>query len=178
MASFRYINKRNWGEIEKGYFFQAAMYYFSDAGQPLDFLVENPDGTFSIESKNGDFSPAISPNGRKRATEQIVKMTFKPRQVIILSNDIINKRTDFEFVQVAPVYGIKSYEKQQPWYNRIINDKLAGSVFINKNNQELQISVGQICTIHKTMLLQKQTKVDTDRMEFIESQILNQLDIK
>lgn len=129
MTESSFINPANWREIEKGYFFQAAMYYLSDTKQPLRFLKSNGDGSFIIETKNGDFDPVIK-EGKKKALEQDIIITVKPRQVVVLSNDLINQSNKFEYIQVAPVLGLCYKDSIKNWYNELINDKLEGFAYI------------------------------------------------
>jgi hypothetical protein len=171
-----FINPENWQDIEKGYFFQAAMYYLSDTEQPLKFLVSDENGVLSIEERNGDFDP-IEIDGIKKAKEQDIVVTVKPRQVIILSNDTVNQSSKFEYIQIAPVLGLYRNNIRTSWYNDLINDNLEGFAYIPKGRYGVEVDLTQITTIHKSMLLVKQSKVPTDRMAFIESQIVDILDL-
>lgn len=172
----RFINKENWVDIERGYFYQAAMYYLSDTEQPLRFLTINEEGNLTIEKKNGDFSPIIV-DGVKRAVEQDVVITVKPRQIIVLSNDEICKSTRFEYIQVAPVLGLYRHNTGKSWYNDLVDDELEGFAFIPKGRFGVEVDLTQITTIHKSMLLEKQSQVDPSRMSFIDDQIADILDL-
>lgn len=156
MSASMFINPKNWHQIERGYYFQAAMYYPSDTKQPLRFLTEE-DGSTTIQVRNGDFSP-IEVDGRKKSREQEVVMKFKPRQVIIISNDTFNKDRNFEYVQVVPVLSISRNNKNAPWYNKLIQDQLPGFVFINKGKYDVEVDVTEVTSIHKSLLLEKQKK--------------------
>jgi len=173
----RFINPENWRDIERGYFYQAAMYYLSDTEQPLKFLVSDDDGVLSIEERNGNFAPIVDDNGRKKAVEQTVIITVKPRQVVVLSNNVVNQSDKFEYIQVAPVFGLSAKNVNTNWYNDLVSDMLEGFAYIPNRNYGVEVDLTQISTIHKSMLLEKQSKVPTDRMEFIESQILEVLDL-
>ncbi|RXI96322.1 hypothetical protein DS745_21605 [Anaerobacillus alkaliphilus] len=152
------------------------MYYLSDTEQPLKFIVRKEDGTISIEKRNGNFDPIVV-DGNKRAVEQNVLITVKPRQAIILSNDVINRSDNFSYVEVAPVFGLTERNSEELWYEDLINDRLEGFAFISKGRYGIEVDLTQITTIHKSMLLKKQTMVPKHRMDFIESQILEQLDL-
>ncbi|MFC7063953.1 hypothetical protein [Halobacillus seohaensis] len=178
MPHSRYIHPENWGEIEKGYFFQAAMYYLSDTEQPLKFLMTDENGNLSVEERHGNFDSIIGPNGRPSAVEQDVVVTVKPRQVVILSNNNVNQSERFKYVQVAPVFGIKGYETKKPWYEDLKDDSLEGFVFVPKGRNGIAIDLTQISTIHKSLLLEKQDYLRQPRMDFLESQLLDQLDIE
>lgn len=171
-----FINPKNWKDINRGYFYQAAMYYLSDTEQPLRFIKKNADDTFNIEKRHGDFSP-IKMDGVKRAVEQDIAITVKPRQVIVVSNDIMNKNPNFEYIQVLPVLGVYQSNTKKPWYQRLISDQLPGFAFIHKGQYGVKVDITQISSIHKSMLLEKQSMVPTERMEFIESQMLEVLDL-
>ncbi|KEF38952.1 hypothetical protein M670_01768 [Schinkia azotoformans MEV2011] len=177
MADSIFIDKSNWKYIKRGYFFQAAMYYLSDTEQPLRFLVSNDEGVLSIEERNGDFDPIILENGKKQAKEQDIIITVKPRQVIILSDDKINESEQFEYIQIAPVLGISDKDIVKPWYRKIQEDNLTGFAFIPRGENGIKVDLTQVTSIHKSMLLEKQSKVPTERMAFIDSQIVELLDL-
>lgn len=176
MAESKYIDSANWGEIEKGYYYQAAMYFLSDTEQPLRFIEEDEDGNLSFHRRVGDFSPQTI-DGKHRAVEQKIAITLKPREVIVLSNNNLNQSQDYEYIQVAPVMGIKDTDKAKPIYLKLKADKEAGSVLIDKGNNEIEVVLTQISTIHKSLLLRKRSKVPTERMRLIESRILDILDL-
>ncbi|MFD1068239.1 type II toxin-antitoxin system PemK/MazF family toxin [Oceanobacillus locisalsi] len=141
-------------------------------------MIKNSDGTFNVSRRNGNFDPVVNKNGDRVAVEQDIKIAVKPRQVIVVSNDNLNYSKDFGYVSVAPVLGIKSQDKSKRWYHDLINDKLPGFAYIKLGGYEKEVAVAQISTIHKSMLLRKQSKVPDERMEFIENQILEQFDIE
>jgi hypothetical protein len=172
----KFVNPENWQDIERGYFFQAAMYYLSDTEQPLRFLKSESDNTYTVEKRNGNFDPIIV-EGVPRAVEQDIVITVKPRQVIVLSNNKLNQSTDFHFVQVAPVLGITPTNARSGWYKDLVNDKLTGFAFISRGRFGVEVDLTQISTIHKSMLLKKQTKVPVNRLEFIDSHIVELLDL-
>lgn len=176
MSESRFIDKSNWIEIERGYFFQAAMYYLSDTEQPLRFLETDESGVLSISERNGDFNP-VEIDGRLRAVEQDIIITVKPRQVIILSDDKLNQSPKFEYVQVIPILGLNYAQSQTTWYQDLINDKHLGFAYIAQGRFGVEADLTQVTTIHKSMLLQKQRPVPVDRMAFIESHLLELLDL-
>lgn len=152
------------------------MYYLSDTEQPLRFLKSESDNTYTVEKRNGNFDP-IFIDGVPRAVEQDIVITVKPRQVIVLSNNKLNQSTDFHYVQVAPVLGISPVNAESGWYQDLVNDKLTGFAFIPKGKYGVEVDLTQISTIHKSMLLKKQAEVPINRMEFIDSHILELLDL-
>lgn len=176
MSESMFINPDSWKDIKRGYFFQAAMYYLSDTEQPLRFLKSNDDGTFTMERRNGNFDPIVI-DGKPKAVEQDIVITVKPRQVIVLSNDKLNQSTDFHYVQVAPVLGISQENSMSGWYRDLVNDKHTGFAFIPKGRYGVEVDLTQITTIHKSMLLRIQSKVPVGRMSFIDSHILELLDL-
>lgn len=89
--------------MKRGYFYQAAMYYLSDMEQPLRFIEPNENGTFSIVRRIENFQPREI-GGRKRAVEQNVVVTVKPRQVIVLSQN-----RHFEYVQMYKQFLFQVY---------------------------------------------------------------------
>lgn len=103
-----FLRKESWEKIERGYEFEAAMLYPSDTKRPLSFYVPDAEGSSKGEIKNsiGDFKP-IEVEGKRRAKEQMVVMSIKPRGVVILTSDEINQSPDFEYILVAPVNSIK-----------------------------------------------------------------------
>lgn len=153
------------------------MYYHSDTEQPLKFLVSDDKAVLSIEERNGNFDPVIGDNGRSTAVAQDVVVTVKPRQVVVLSNDKVNQSDRFSFVQVAPVFGLYENNTRRSWYRDLVSDNLEGFAFVPRGRYGIEVDLTQITTIHKSMLLRKQSQVHPDRMAFIESQILDQLDL-
>ncbi|WP_335871947.1 type II toxin-antitoxin system PemK/MazF family toxin [Bacillus sp. 2205SS5-2] len=176
MTESIFIDSNNWYLIERGFFFQAAMSYYSDQEQPLRFLKRDEEGNLIIERENGNFDPVII-DGRPRAVEQDIVITVKPRQVIILSNNILNKSKDYDYVQVAPIMGLKERDLVKNWYQDLINDSHIGFAYIPRGLYGIEVDLTQITTIHKSMLLKKQTKVPEDRMKFIDSHIAELLDM-
>jgi len=173
----RFINPENWRDIERGYFYQAAMYYLSDTEQPLKFLVSDDDGVLSIEERNGNFAPIVDDNGRKKAVEQTVIITVKPRQVVVLSNNVVISQINSNIFKLPRFLDCQQKNVNTNWYNDLVSDMLEGFAYIPNRNYGVEVDLTQISTIHKSMLLEKQSKVPTDRMEFIESQILEVLDL-
>jgi len=171
-----FINPKNWKSIKRGYFYQAAMYYLSDTEQPLRFVERNDDSTYSIDKRIGNFDPIIV-DGRPRAVEQDVIVTVKPRQVIILSNNNMNQSQQFEYIQVLPVFSLSRAETFKPWYKDLLKDEQLGFAYINNSRHGLRVDLTQVSTIHKSMLLKEQREVPEDRMRFIESHILELLDL-
>lgn len=172
MSQSIFIDPEKWGNIERGYYYQAAMYYLSDTEQPLRFLETSDDETYKIKKRHGNFNAV---NGR--AVEQDIVVTLKPRQIIVLSNDKMNKSKNFEFVQILPVFSLTYHDSMKPWYQNLKNDAHSGFVYIPRGKYGLAIDLTQVSTIHKSLLLKKQYKVPKDRMDFIESQLLELLDL-
>ncbi|MBM0064795.1 type II toxin-antitoxin system PemK/MazF family toxin [Alkalicoccobacillus gibsonii] len=177
MSKIDFKQRKNWHIIERGCFYQAAMPYMSDTEQPLKFLTSDESGKLSFVERTDDFLPAEDENGRKTAVPQDIIVTVKPRQVVVLSNDVLNKSRDYSYVQVAPVYGLYKTDTTRWYYEDLINDKLEGSVYVPSNGYGIRIDLIQITSIHKSMLLQKQRKVDKERMELIESELVGLLDL-
>lgn len=153
------------------------MYYLSDTKQPLRFVESYNDKEFKIVKRYGDFRPARI-DGRYRAVEQDVIVTLKPRQVIVISNDIMNQSKNFEFVQVLPVFSLTHKDSTKSWYEDLKNDKHIGFAYIyREQGYGLAVDLTQVSTIHKSLLLQKQSKVSKSRFTFIESHLLELLDL-
>ena len=163
-----FINPKNWKNIKRGYFYQAAMYYLSDTEQPLRFVEGNDDGTYSIDKRIGNFDPIIV-NGRPGAVEQDVIITVKPRQVIILSNNNMNQSQQFEYIQLLPVFSLSKAETFKAWYKDLLKDEQLGFAYINNSRHGLRVDLTQVSTIHKSMLLKEQKEVPKDRMSHIYS---------
>ncbi len=178
MSESEFINPEKWKNINRGYFYQAAMYYLSNTEQPLRFLEFNDEeNSYKIVQRYGDFSP-VKVEGRKRAVEQDIVITLKPRQVILISNDRINQNKDFEYVQVLPVFGLTYQDSNRPWYQDLKNDNHIGFAYLPRGTSHgVAVDLTQVSTIHKSLLLKKQSKVPEDRLEFIESHLLELLDL-
>lgn len=173
MSVSKFINPEEWKNIERGYYYQAAMYYLSNTMQPLRFLERINDGeTYKINTRTGNFDAV---NGR--AVEQDIVVTLKPRQVIVLSNDRLNQNKGFEYVQILPIFSLKHSDSVNSWYDNLKKDLHPGFVYIPRGRYGLAVDLTQVSTIHKSLLLKKQTKVPKDRMNFIDSQALELLDL-
>lgn len=123
------------------------------------------------------FDP-ITVEGRPRAVEQDVIITVKPRQVIILSDNKMNQSKQFEYIQVLLVFSLDKAETTKPWYKDLLKDNQLGFAYINNKRHGLRVDLTQVSTIHKSMLLKEQKEVPKDRMSFIESHLLELLDLQ
>lgn len=177
MSESKFVNPEKWKEIKRGYFYQAAMYYLSDTEQPLRFVDKSDNHTYTINKKIGNFDP-VTVDGKLRAVEQDIVITVKPRQVIVLSNNKLNQSKQFEYVQVLPVFSLSYENSKQGWYSKLVQDIHLGFAYLpRRKGFGLAVDLTQVSTIHKSLLLRKQSKVPYDRMTFIESQLLELLDL-
>lgn len=119
--------------------------------QPLRFLELIDDGTYRIKTRTGDFNPVDG-----RAVEQDIVVTIKPRQVIVLSNDVMNQNKNYEYVQILPLFSLSHRDSIKPWYNNLQNDLHPGFVYIPRGRYGLAVDLTQVSTIHKSLLLKKQ----------------------
>lgn len=178
MSQDRYLDKDNWKDISKNDIFNAAMIYPSDTERPLLFFLpdENDEERGRLSRDRGDFSAQIV-NGSRKAREQKIVMTVKPRRVIVITSDEINQSQDFEYILVAPINTIKSFEKTKSWYKNLTEDKHPIFVYCPNENFERYIDVSQITTIHKSLLIKKVEKLAPDREELLEDSILQCLSL-
>lgn len=77
-------------------------------------------------------------------------ITVKPRQVIIISENKLNKSKQFEYVQVVPVLGISKKDTLKPWYKKLREDHLVGFAFIPFGKYGTKVDLTQLTTIHKS----------------------------
>ncbi len=173
-----FLNKTSWGNIERGYEYEAAILYPSDTRRPLSFFIPDVEGSSNgkIISSVGNFKPQKI-DGKYQAKEQMVVMNIKPRKVVILSSDEINKNTDFEYILVAPINTVKSNEKVKDWYRLLIEDEHPIFTYLPKNNLDRYVDLSQIASIHKSLLLQKYGEVSSERMEILETNLLQCLSL-
>lgn len=157
-----FLSKESWENIERGFEFQAALFY--NKKRPLSFFVPDSEGSNKGEIKNsiGDFSP-VEIDGKYRANEQFVVMTFKPRNVILLTSDDINKSEEYQYVLVAPINTIKEYEKSKDWYSILKDDEHPIFTYLPKGSLERYVDLSQTVSIHKSLLLKKLNKVSDER---------------
>ena len=178
--TIRYVNSDNWSEINRGYLFEAVIYYPSDTKRPLTFFVpdENNKNRGSIVDSIGDFR-AKEINGKMRAVEQQAIVGLKPRRVLILSNDSFNMSPEFEFVQVAPIMSINDKDRLKPWYTKIKNDEHPAFVYLpgEITGRECYVDISEIMSIHKSMLLIKSNCLPIGRLKIVEDNILECLDL-
>jgi len=123
--------------------------YPSDTERPLLFFLPDEDDNEHgrLSRDRGDFSAQIV-NGNRRAREQKIVMTVKPRRVIVITSDEINQSEEFEYILVAPINTIKSAEKTKDWYKSLKEDKHPIFVYCPNGRYERYIDVSQITTIH------------------------------
>lgn len=177
MLGSGFIDPKTWKNIKRRYFYQAAMYYLSDTEQPLRFIEKDSATTYKITRRPGDFRPKKIAE-RNRAVEQEIAITLKPRQVIVISNDQLNQREEFGYVQVLTVFSLTRRHSKKAWYQYLINDRHPGFVFIRRRKgYGVSVDLTQVSIIHKSLLLKEQSKVPSERMHFIESRLLELLDL-
>ncbi|WP_068794192.1 type II toxin-antitoxin system PemK/MazF family toxin [Brevibacillus laterosporus] len=170
-----FSDKRNWRNIERGFLFEAAMIYPSDMERPLLFFI--PDGTSPNHGKLvkslGDFRPQKTTEGYV-ALEQKIVMNVKPRRVLILSDNTLNKSEEFEFVQIAPVMSISRRDQSKAWYQKTIEDDHPAFIYLPREitGKECYVDVSEIMSIHKSLLLMKKNKVPNGRMQVVEDAII------
>lgn len=99
-------------------------------------------------------------------------MAIKLRRVMILSNDEINQREEFEYILVAPINTVKEKEKTKNWYKKLKEDEHPIFVYLPNDSFERYVDLSQTTTIHKSLLLHKLTKIPDERMEVIEESLL------
>ncbi|MFS0643668.1 type II toxin-antitoxin system PemK/MazF family toxin [Siminovitchia sp. 179-K 8D1 HS] len=173
-----FINKERWKEIERGFEFEAAMLFPSDAKRPLSFFVPDEGNAKrgSITTEIGDFSPIKVGETFKANTQQIV-MNIKPRKVVVLSSDEINKNENFEYILVAPINTIKPNQKIKDWYKQLISDRNPIFTYLPKGNLDRYIDLSQTIGIHKSLLLKKYSYIGKERMEILENDLLQCLSL-
>lgn len=177
MNNLRYMDPKNWGDIERGYVFDAAMLYHSK--RPLKFFVPDDDDANRgrLVDANGDFSPVMI-DGSPRAREQQVVVTVKPRKIIVLSTDLINKSSDFEYIHVAPLFSISKEDREKSWYPLVKEDRHVTFLLVpGRKGYERYADLSQMTSIHKGLLLNRQEKVGEDRMEQVNDMLLNILEL-
>lgn len=168
-----FLRKESWSKIERGYEYECALFYPSDTERPLSFFIQsekNPN-IGEITKDIGDFSPDFF-DGKPKAKEQKVVFTIKPRKVVVVTNDEINQNVDYEYLLVAPINTIKSYEKQKDWYSLLIEDKHPIYTYVPNGNFDRYIDISQTTSIHKSLLLSKKSKLTEDRQEVLDQNIL------
>jgi mRNA-degrading endonuclease toxin of MazEF toxin-antitoxin module len=173
-----FLTKQSWGDIERGFEYNAAMFYPSDTKRPLSFFIPESEGSNKGEIKNhiGDFKPIIV-NGKHQAKEQLVVMTIKTRRVVVLSNDEINQESGFEYILVAPINTIKPNERSKDWYSKLKEDEHPIFSYLPNGEYERYVDLSQTVSIHKSLLLKKHNQVNSDRMEVIENNLLQCLSL-
>lgn len=175
-----FLNKENWGNISRGFVFDAAMFYPSDTQRPLEFFVPDMDNQRygTLVNDIGDFSPKMI-EGRHQAVEQKVVITLKPRKVIVVTNNDLNHNGEFEYIHVAPTMSIHPKDKDKPWYQKVIKDEHPFFVYLPENitGKEAIVDISQIISIHKSMLLRKGIEIPPDRLDLIEQTIMECLDL-
>lgn len=173
-----FLEKVSWKYIERGYEYEAAMLYPSDTKRPLSFFIsENEDSNKGeIVDSIGDFNP-IRVNGRLQAKEQKVVVTVKPRRVVVLTDNEINKLEDFEYILVAPINTIKEHEKRKDWYSKLKDDEHPIFTYVPNGNIERYVDLSQTVSIHKSLLLHKKQEIAPDRMVVLEENLLQCLSL-
>lgn len=170
-----FLNKSNWDKILRGYIFEAVIFYPSDTKRPLLFFIpeEGNKNKGSLVTKIGNFEPNEK-DGKKFAIEQQVVVGLKPRRVLLLSNDDLNKSTEFEYVQVAPIMTISPKDKIKSWYLKTKQDEHPVFVYLADSitGKECYIDISEIMSIHKTTLLERKEKLPDERMLVVEDNIL------
>ncbi|MCM3442963.1 type II toxin-antitoxin system PemK/MazF family toxin [Metabacillus halosaccharovorans] len=174
-----FLTKSSWGNIERGFEFEAAMLYPSDTQRPLSFFIPDEPGSNKgeIQTDIGDFSPVRVGGRRPQAREQMVVMTIKPRRVVVLSNDEINQSTEFEYILVAPINTIKDEEKTRDWYNKLINDEHPIFTYLPNGNLDRYADLSQTVSIHKSLLLRKLRPLEDPRMEVLDENLIQCLSL-
>lgn len=173
-----FLDKASWGNVERGYEFEAAILYPSDNKRPLSFFIPDVEGSTygKIVDSIGDFKP-VRIDGKSRAKEQMVVMTIKPRRVVILSSNEINQNTNFEYILVAPINTVKQFEKAKEWYQLLKEDSHPIFTYLPNGNIERYVDLSQTVSIHKSLLLKKYGETPPERMEALESNLLQCLSL-
>lgn len=182
--STRYMLKSNWHEIERGHVFEAAMLYSpSDTNRPLYFFEEDaPNSTTgSVVQRTGDFAPKKI-GGVYAAKQQKLVIGIKPRRVVVVSSNKINKNRDFEYIMVAPVFTIKPEDEKKAGYQKILDDDHPYFVYFPRTAAggkliKRYIDISQLISIHKGILLEKKEIVPADRMELLEDLLIENMDL-
>ncbi|KRE82431.1 hypothetical protein ASG89_14330 [Paenibacillus sp. Soil766] len=178
------MSKSNWHEIKRGHVFEAAMLYSpSDTNRPLYFFEEDgPNSTTgSIVQRVGDFAPKKI--GRTYAAkQQRMVIGIKPRRVVIISNDKINKHHDYDYIMVAPMFTFHPGDEKKPGYQKILDDDHPYFVYFPREIEpgkilKRYIDVSQLISIHKGILLEQKEVVPADRMELLEDLLIDNLDL-
>lgn len=173
-----FMKKDKWEEIERGYEYEAAMVFPSDTKRPLSFFMPDAEDPLkgSITENIGDFSAEIIDGNFRAKTHQIV-MNIKPRKVVILSNNVINKSKEFEYIIVAPINTVKPYEKQKDWFQLLVKDRHPIYTYLPKGENDRYIDLSQSIGIHKSLLLKKYDDIGVERLEVLEEDLLNCLSL-
>jgi hypothetical protein len=173
-VSLRYLNKDNWTEIQRGFIFEAIMFYPSDTKRPLTFFIPDagsPDKGSAVQAV-GNFN-AQKVNGIFQAVEQKAIVTLKPRKVVILSNDVLNQEEEFEFIQVAPIMSLTQRDKSKDWFKMVQNDTHPIFVYLDSSitGKECYVDLSETMSIHKGTLLRKLNEVPEPRLTVIEEHL-------
>ncbi|MDQ0233083.1 type II toxin-antitoxin system PemK/MazF family toxin [Metabacillus malikii] len=104
-------------------------------------------------------------------------MTFKPRNVIILTSNEINHSEEYLYVLVAPINTIKEYEKEKDWYSILKDDEHPIFTYLPKGDNERYVDLSQTVSIHKSLLLKKLNKVPEERWNIVEENLLQCLSL-
>jgi len=181
--STRYMDSNNWGEIERGWVFEAAMLYSpSDTYRPLSFFrpdEDNPDRG-SIVYEFGDFAPKKDPvTGEYQQEEnRSVVIGIKPRKVIVLSNNIINHSKEWKYIMVAPMFRTYEYES---FFDDVISGRHPYFAYFPKvehgTTLHRHVDVSQTISIHKGVLLERKEKVPELTMELIEELLIENMSL-
>ncbi|MCZ2259851.1 type II toxin-antitoxin system PemK/MazF family toxin [Sporosarcina sp. G11-34] len=176
MADF--LDKEKWSEIKRGFEFEAAMIFPSDTKRPLSFFKPDLDDPSKgiITRGIGDFS-AQKIDGIFRANTQKIVVSIKPRKVVVLSSDIINEGESFEYILVAPINTIKEREKSKAWYSLLTADNHPIFTFLPNKRFPRYIDLTQTIGIHKSLLLKKYGYIGDERLEMLDSNLLECLSL-
>lgn len=174
------MDSKNWNEIKRGYFYEAALFYPSDTERPLRFFLPDVDDPSrgSIVKDAGNFEMRKI-EGRLVNIEQYIIVTLKTRKVVVLSNDTLNSSDEIDFVQIAPIMSVSEKDKTKQWYKKMIANNHPAFVFIPQHvtGKECYVDISEMTSIHKGMLQRRSKQVPEEYMQVIEDNILECLDL-
>lgn len=142
----KFLDPANWSEIRRGWIYEAAIPYTGE--RPLDFFIQDEDCPYrgTVVGKNGEF---------KSGKENLVILGLKQRKVVVISNDDICQDNFRYDLSVAPIYTIYDEDKEEAWYEDVVNGSHHFYAYLPKEvtGREAVVDLTNIVTISKNMLL-------------------------
>ncbi|MEF3086460.1 type II toxin-antitoxin system PemK/MazF family toxin [Bacillus altitudinis] len=173
-----FILKNSWTSIERGTEYLAAFTFH--AKRPLSFFYpdsQDPEKGI-ITNSVGDFSPEQQNDGTFKGRVQHIVVPLKPRNVVVITSDEINKSQNYEYILVAPIYTIKTAERNKDWYSILRDDEHPIYTYLpGKNGLERYADLSQTTSIHKSLLLKKLVTIEEERWEVLEENLLHCLSL-